>query len=237
MRPMAPSDLERLYSGTNFEKPDATTIERRAKERICAWCEAPLTRKDRETKFHFGRRRSCGVQCAMRARPLKPLDVRFWKHVKKTRSCWIWTGTKNSYGYGQIRVDQEVAVGAHIVSWIIAYGALPKAIKHDCGNPDCERSGPYVCHHCDNPACVRPDHLFLGDHVANTADMVKKHRSALGEACHFHRLTWPDVDAIRVEFAAGRSSMSDLARRYGVSQPTISRVVRRVTWRARRSVA
>jgi hypothetical protein len=38
-----------------------------------------------------------------------------------------------------------------------------------------------VLHHCDNPPCVRPDHLFLGDAIANNADKVRKGRQSRGD--------------------------------------------------------
>jgi hypothetical protein len=54
------------------------------------------------------------------------------------------------------------ATTAHRVSWTIHNGPIPDSL--------------YVLHKCDNPPCSNPDHLFLGTHLENIADMVAKGR-------------------------------------------------------------
>lgn len=45
------------------------------------------------------------------------------------------------------------------------------------------------------------------------------------------KLTWPIVDAIRAEYAAGGTSHSKLAAKYGVNRMTIMRVLLQRAWR------
>jgi len=93
-----------------------------------------------------------------------PLQVRFWSFVNKTDGCWIWTGSTNKKGYGQMSQGKRGLRPLHVhrVSWEIHNGQIP--------DDQC------VLHRCDNPACVRPDHLFLGTEKENTRDMMSKER-------------------------------------------------------------
>jgi len=95
----------------------------------------------------------------------KKLETRFWERVRKTRSCWIWSGAKSVLGYGYIYKEGEYGprLLAHRLSWELANGAIPIGME--------------VCHKCDNPKCVRPSYLFVGTHLENMHDMGKKGRA------------------------------------------------------------
>ena len=95
----------------------------------------------------------------------RPTTVeRFWGKVKKTDSCWLWTGSRQGkYGYlHQGSHSVRSPIRPHRFSWEIHFGKIPE--------------GLWVLHHCDVPLCVRPDHLFLGDRKANMLDAARKGR-------------------------------------------------------------
>lgn len=96
-----------------------------------------------------------------------PLQERFWRSVNKTATCWVWTRSVNTWGYGQIRNEKGTYTTAHRISWRLHRGEIPE--------------GQAVLHTCDNTRCVRPDHLFLGSQADNMRDKVGKGRQAKGE--------------------------------------------------------
>lgn len=111
--------------------------------------------------------------------------------------------------------------------------------------------GLVVCHTCDTPPCCNPNHLFLGTPAENSADMVSKERQckgpahpsygkrfcreptaeerARGERNGSARLNSEKVREIRRLSAAGMRQV-DLADRFGITQPNISKIVRREAW-------
>jgi hypothetical protein len=97
----------------------------------------------------------------------------FWSRVRKTDGCWLWEGawTKGAGADDEARYGvfsrgaRGTGVPAHRFSWELANGTIP--------------AGGHVLHRCDVPLCVRPDHLFLGDQLANMRDMAAKGRQAL----------------------------------------------------------
>jgi hypothetical protein len=121
---------------------------------------------------------------------------------------------------------------AHRASWLIHRGDIPDNL--------------WVLHKCDNPPCVNPGHLFLGTYQDNIDDMVSKGRHShgdrqwlrknpervnRGEAVPWSKLTADTVREIRTLFATGDYSKMDLVRQFGVTHPTIRRILSRKIWR------
>jgi hypothetical protein len=129
------------------------------------------------------------------------LRRRFEAKVDRSGECHLWTGSKPK-GYGLIQVKRDGKWSAEIasrVAWFLCTGEWPTL---------------HVLHRCDNPPCVRFDHLFLGTHAENVADMNTKGRHGR------IRLTAETVGLIRASLGAQR----DVAASFGVSQSTVWRI-------------
>lgn len=138
------------------------------------------------------------------------------KYVKDESGCWVWTASTAGKGYGQIKVpSQRRQVYAHRVAYELSKGPIP--------------IGRLVCHTCDNPKCVNPDHLFLGSAKDNLQDMKRKDRHLRGDRNAKAVLTESQVREIRGLSDTGYRQ-HELAKRFGVSQMTISRIVRGERW-------
>lgn len=75
-----------------------------------------------------------------------PFEQRFWQKVIKGdhQACWIWTGSTDGDGYGQIYRDGKLWRAPRI-----AYEFVHGPIPH----------GLHIDHLCRNHACVNPHHL------------------------------------------------------------------------------
>ena len=156
---------------------------------------------------------------------MESLARRFWSKVQKQSpdSCWEWQAYTNKNGYGWMYVD-GASRPSHRVS------ALLNNLIDSLSNP------LHVLHRCDNPKCCNPKHLFLGTNKENVADRVSKGRtrsvSKHGEANGMSKLTKEQVGQIRGLYFAAQFSQSQLARKYGIRQSHVSRLVNQVRWGA-----
>lgn len=78
--------------------------------------------------------------------PLEVVEKRFWAKVKKTETCWLWTGaTIRGYGAFGWWKPQKKTVYAHRLAYELLRGTLTDGLVLD--------------HLCMTPLCVNPDHL------------------------------------------------------------------------------
>lgn len=167
------------------------------------------------SRLKLSRLQFCSKACSNRARAI-PERERFWVFVDKSSDCWLWTGAKDRNGYGAFARSSRVQVGAHRAVWELTYGKIPDGVQ--------------VLHRCDVPACVKPAHLWLGTHRDNHEDKRIKGRAPQGQRHGLHRVTAVQVQDIRSRYATGEISQQKLADLYGLSQPSVSAILRRATW-------
>lgn len=83
-----------------------------------------------------------------------------------------------------------------------------------------------IMHLCDNRGCINIRHLKLGTRQDNVADMYYKKRHAWGERNRHAKLT---VDEAR-EIKTSTSLQKYAAKKYGVTQATISEIRSGKSW-------
>jgi hypothetical protein len=133
----------------------------------CATCTGEFLARAAHQRFCSPKCKQAGLRQRVKVRGLvlDGIEPLFWALVRKSDTCWEWTGGLHC-GYGRL-VYRGQDLEAHRISYTLAFGPIPAEL--------------FVCHHCDNRRCVHPDHFFLGDIVDNTADRDRKGRQAKGE--------------------------------------------------------
>lgn len=198
--------------------------------RLCEWCK----REFPPGAPRISHRRFCDRACYFaekRKRQAQTLAARFWANANARSddesACWAWRLSTNSQGYGRFSIGGRHSL-AHRIAWRLIRGDIP--------------AGAFVCHHCDNPLCVRPDHLFLGNHADNMRDMKLKGRQGLhmsitkpesirrGSRHPFAKLNETAARHIREARERG-VPLAALSKQFGVAQSVISRVAHKAIWR------
>ena len=164
---------------------------------ICEYCGKSFLKRVADinrTNHNFCCKRCAGSFLSREA------EKEFWNKSRIDESgCRIWCGSINKCGYGTLHMNGR-SERAHVVAYRFAHP------NENIGNK-------CVCHTCDNPACVNPQHLFLGTHAENMADMQRKLRGN-------HKYSPELVGMVRHTSI----SSSDVAQRLGISERSVRRM-------------
>lgn len=183
-------------------------------------CTRPVDARGLCGTHYMQQRRAGVIPVGTRARG--SLEERFWRFVQKSDGCWLWLGgSKAQKGYGKIQQGGKGSphLLAHRVSYEIHNGPIP--------------SGMFVLHKCDNPQCVNPGHLRVGTGSENIKEAFDKGRKVcrpphkFGEGHSRAQITDADVAYIR---SAKGKTIRALAKEMGLTESTVGKVRRRVTW-------
>lgn len=191
----------------------------------CETCDREFPherRRSRKPKF-------CSKRCACFANSLSRLTkmIAWTKTATRDIGCLLWPGLPMAVaGYGRVRLMMDKHL-VHRIVWTFTFGPIP--------------DGLFVLHKCDVRLCCSPYHLFLGTNDDNMKDMTAKGRSCKGYVRSTAMrllvgypikklLTDKSVREIRIRWANGETIVA-LAKEFGVSQPVISYIVHRKTWK------
>lgn len=156
-------------------------------------------------------KKSTCKQCFVEFRPEKQGRYKFCSEICRFKNkvvinaktgCWIWVAHKNQRGYGTYVLYGWSKSGlAHRASYIIFKGEIP---LNDC-----------ILHKCDTTDCVNPDHLYTGNALLNTKDMISRGRSNFK-----NKLTHGEVLRLR-DLAHKGLTVDELCRIYNRSKGQI----------------
>lgn len=161
----------------------------------------------------------CSFQCKYDADAEAAWDsyveqIRDVVHAGDPLACIEWPGRRDRDGYGIVGNSRRHGlVRASRLSFEIFAGSSPGEAS--------------VLHTCDNPPCCNPNHLFLGDNIANMADRQRKGRTLSRERHGMSKLTADQVGMVR---GSGRATR-DLAGEFGVSIRQINNIKAGRAWR------
>ena len=129
-------------------------------------------------------------------------------------ACHPWTAGTDRDGYGKFKMAGR-DYRAHRVAFFVEHGRWP-----ECGR-----------HTCDNPPCCNPAHVVDGSNLRNRQDSVERQRHAHGASHGMAKLDAAAVTVIRALHHWSGFPQRAIAKEFGITQASVSLIVRGEVWR------
>lgn len=145
---------------------------------------------------------------------------RYFRHVQKTDTCWLWTGEISTNGYARFHADRAKHSATR---WLYqtTIGPLEKRLR--------------LCHTCDVRHCVNPSHLFVGTDTDNMRDCINKgrfvHNVPYGSRSSKAKLNEAQVVDILTNPTYRAIGSAEVANSFGVSRSAIQKIWGRRRWK------
>ena len=145
-----------------------------------------------------------------------PRSCRVEKRLKRcsrrrtATGCLLWTGAKQTYGYGQLSVNGKANL-VHRLAYELYIGPIPENM--------------FVMHTCRTPKCINPDHLFTGTRQDCINRRSVSDRQARGETHGNVKLLEKDILSI-FEMRRFGCTQKEIAKHFSVSQIQVHRVLK-----------
>lgn len=128
-----------------------------------------------------------------------------------------WPTDREDYAW--ITTPEYGKINIHVYACLLAHGPKPYPDWH-------------TAHSCvKNRTCFFADHVRWASPADNENDKIEQGTKIYGELHPKSRLTDEAVAYSRVEHAAGRASISDLARQFDVGYTTMFYAIKGITWK------
>jgi hypothetical protein len=149
----------------------------------------------------------------------KPMREKLQKYmVDPETGCHVWTGSTDKDGYGTIRCVDAAHLKAH-----------REAYREYVGDPGYLD----VLHKSDNPPCINKDHLFLGTHHDNMADMTRKGRGRTPDTRGMRngaaKLTVQDIEQIN-NLLSDKIDRYMIAEAFNIGIDCVGKIYRKERW-------
>lgn len=156
---------------------------------------------------HYYRQRRRGTLLTRNEQTLEDLLA------SDTDDCVYWPGWKTD-GYVRLRFGGQ-------------HQRVTRLILERTEGP---ARGRLALHSCDNPPCCNPRHLRWGTHADNAEDAESRGRGNHPQGTRHHAAKLDVIRVVQIRMDTGTTR--DIARRFGISQPTASAIRAGSTWRS-----